>query len=322
MAQMKFLVLDLDQTHNSKVKQILSSVPDMNLQFFESADKMLQVINGFPEIEIKKKELEKAIVDAKALKDKITASIEAAKKPFEGKKIEGKVADQIKKAEELLKSAEDAAKSREQELEEINKSALKPEEKKCHLYIVDRSFLGSYPQKWVEDFKGKIQLSENKDVPIITMGYNESIDYIKQTIVPGVRDYFIKPVDALLLKNNSLKISGQKVDSSDKMFELQTTADIKMLLVSKIKKMSEFDIEVQSSYQFVEHQTVEFQADNFSKEKGGRMFASCIKSAPDESEKGKYISNFSFIGLSSHLMNEMRKWIRAQYALQKSKSSE
>jgi response regulator RpfG family c-di-GMP phosphodiesterase len=178
---------------------------------------------------------------------------------------------------------------------------------------VDRSFLGNSPQAWVSEFRNAIQYKENQNIPIVVMGYNETPDYVQNTLVPGIRDYFVKPVDILLLKHNSAKISGKSSDGSDKIFELQTKSQIKLLKLINITKMSEFELEVQATSKFEVDEFVEFIADNFNMTKGGRLLARCNSCQPDASVKGFFSAQFSFVGLSPHSMNELRKWLKTQY---------
>ena len=62
-----------------------------------------------------------------------------------------------------------------------------------HIILVDRSYLGNLPSDWVIALRKNIDYSDNKEVPVITMGYNEDLDYIKNTLHGGISDYFVKP---------------------------------------------------------------------------------------------------------------------------------
>lgn len=332
---MKILLLDVDLAHNKKVESTLSQDPKTHVHTFARLEPMLEVLNGNPALELKQKEIEKSVSDAEAMSKKMAVALTEIKAKIDGKKMEldslksnNAPADQINKVieeisgfegqyakgDEVHKKTEFIVTTRKAELDNLKASSEKPEDKKADIILVDRAFLGNTPQQWMADFRNAVTSEGNKNVPLVVMGYNDDIDYIKKTLVPGISDYFVKPVDILMLKHNTTKISGGKLDSDQKVYELQTKSELKILRIGTVTKMSEFELDVQTDNAFQENEIVEFHADHFSGgEKGGRLLGRCLKCEADSTEKGKYVSNFSFVGQSPHSMNEMRKWLKLQY---------
>ncbi len=335
---MKVLLLDADLAHNKKIETSLGQDPKTQVHTFGRLEPLLEVLNGNPALELKQKELEKASADAIAMAKKMSDSLDLLKNKITTKKTElqsqkdAKAAEdllnktskeladlegQFAKGEEVRLKAEGVLANRQRELEEIKLAAPKAEDKKASLVLIDRAFLGNAPLAWITEFRNGISFPENKAVPIVILGYNDDIDYIKKTLVAGVTDYFVKPVDVLMLKHNTVMISGEKVDGESKVYELTTKSELKILRLGTITKMSEFELDVQTDNPFLKDEIVEFYADAFSGEKGGRILGRCLKCEPDSTDKAKHVTNFSFVGLSSHTMNELRKWLKLQYVAAK-----
>lgn len=321
---MKIVVLDADQGHNKRVTQTLGGDPKTAIIFFERLEPFLEILNGSPLAEKKKQELEKMIADSNVLLAKANENITNLEKTKSEKKLPEEIKPieaSISKEREVKSKLEEVVSVATKQLEPILKSILKPEEKKCSVAIVDRAFLGNNPLVWVTEFRNKIQLAENKEIPLVVMGYNSEIEYIHSVVVPGVTDYFIKPVDLLLLKHNIAKISGKTMDAEDKVYEIQTKALVKVLQVAKVSKLSEFEMTAQVRSPFNPKELVELFADVFNMKKGERILAMCKKCEPDPNDKSFYLAELSFVGLSPHIMNEIRKWLKIQYVNQKEKES-
>jgi hypothetical protein len=334
----KIVVLDLDHGHNLKIIASFGADPKTKIVVCKEHDELLNILNGHPQEELKKQKLEKSLVDGYVLRTKtldgisrLTATLgekrailenlspeNANQKPLlnaEVVELEG----QIAKSQEFMKKLEPALATRSKEIEQHVKTLVKDEDKKVDLIMVDRSFLGNLPSNWVTQLRETTTLPANQAVPIATMGYNENIDYIKQTLTGGVSDYFIKPVDTLLLKHGVARLTGIKNDEG-KVFELKSKTTIKILKVANVTKMSEFEIELQSDAPFGEKELVELQTDFFNAAPAsagspppGRLLAQCRQCAPDPVTKNMYLSGFTFVGLTPHLMYELRKWLRTQY---------
>lgn len=336
---MKILILDADQGHNKRITQSLGSDPKTELIFFDQINSFVETLNGLPQFEKAKTELEKTIADTNVLlnkcKENLTALMTAkdakakeAAMPQSDAAIGKKLLDEVKNFDAKIKTEtetkaklEEVVSKKTAELEPISKKVLNAEQKKCNVLLIDRAFLGNKPLEWLNDLKSKITLSENKDVPIVVMGYNSELEYIYSIMVPGVSDYFIKPVDLLLMKHNTAKLSGKTMDADEKVYEIQTKALVKVLQIAKVSKLSEFEMTTQVRAPFNPNELVELFADVFNMKKGERILAMCKKCDPDETEKGLFVAVFSFVGLSPHIMNEIRKWLKTQYVNTKEKES-
>lgn len=341
---MKILILDVDEAHNKRVRLALGEIPNTQITFFNHLDEVLEILNGNPQADVKKKDLEKSLAESSAvlqkMKDTIASAEEKKKTKMKDnlalkpggdkallaqknaleKEING-MTSQISKAVELKTKMEELCFKKQTDLAEHQKSVLPEENKKIDLILVDRSFLGSKPEAWLKDLRSKIILADNQNVPVVTMGYNESLSYIRAFILAGVSDYFIKPVDILLLKNKASKIAKGEVEANDKVYELKTKTQINLLQQINIQKMSEFEMEVVSLHKFSEKECVELVADAFGVNSAGHLLATCLKSTPDPSGQGSYVTLFSFVGLLPQTMNELRKWLKRQYIEQKQKEN-
>ncbi len=346
---MKILVLDADQGHNKRVSQALGGDAKTEIFYFDQLEPFVEVLNGLPLAEKKKAELEKMLADSNTLITKATENLnqlektkleksqaaEALVKGSSGSPNQAdaitqakKITEEVKiiestiaKEKEVKNKLEEVTAKKSQELDLVNKSVLKAEAKKCSIVLIDRSYMGNNPLVWVAEFRNKIQLTENKEVPLVVLGYNSELEYIHSVVVPGVSDYFIKPVDLLLLKHNTAKLSGKTMDADDKVYEIQTKALVKVLQVAKVSKLSEFEMTAHVRSPFNPKELVELFADVFNMKKGERILAMCKSCEPDPNEKGFFTVLLSFVGLSPHIMNEIRKWLKTQYVNQKEKDS-
>ena len=343
MAATRVLVLDVDQIHNEKIEFALRETPDFKIEFFQHSEQVLNVLNNKSVEQDKLKEIEKAIESGIAMEAKVLDTIVKSEKQLIEKTTQFKVLTkdptqkanasaveksiktieaQTAKCKELKNKLEKFMIQKKEALEAAKKQMPKADEQKIHLVLIDRSFLGNIPSNWIEQFRAQISFADNKEVPIAVLGYNENLDYIQQTLDGGVIDYFVKPIDLLLFKHNTTKISGKILDSSQKVFEVKTQSDIKMLRKVTVLSISEFELLAQTNFVFAPGEICEFYADQFSADKSGRLLGRCLDCNPDSSKKGAFLSKFSLVGLSPLRLNEMRKWLRAQYIAIKAKEKE
>lgn len=343
MALTRILVLDVDQVHNEKIGFALRETADLHVAFFQDSQQVIDALNNkSPEVD-KLKEIEIAIESGKTMQTKVQDTISKSEKQLAEKKSQLKIfsqdsaqkssaaaveksikslEEQIAKCKELTAKLEKFMIQKSEALEAAKKSQPKANDHKISIVLIDRSFLGNIPSNWIETFREKITFAENKEVPIAVLGYNENFEYIQQTLEGGVIDYFVKPVDLLLFKHNTTKISGKPLDSSQKVYEIKTQADIKMLRRVVVLCISEFELLAQTNFTFSLNEICEFYADQFSADKNGRLLGRCLDCAPDATKKGFYLSTFSLVGLAPSRLNEMRKWMRAQYIALKAKEKE
>ncbi len=340
MAATRVLVLDVDQVHNTKIEFALRETPDLHIEFFQSSDQVIDVLNNKSTELEKYKELERAIESGQVMQAKVEETILKSDKQLIEKSAQLKVLIQDQAQKAIVTSIEKSIKDLEAQMTKCyelkarlekfmvqKKMALETSKKivptapkqKVHLILIDRSFLGNIPSNWIEQFRAKISFAENKEAPIAVLGYNENLDYIQQTLEGGVIDYFVKPIDLLLFKHNTSMLSGKPLDSTNKVYEIKTKADIKMLKKVLVLSVSEFELSTQTNFTFLNNEICEFYADQFSADKSGRLLGRCLECLADSTKKGAYLSKFSLVGLSSSRLNEMRKWLIAQYVAIKAK---
>jgi PleD family two-component response regulator len=320
---MKIVVLDVDQSHNLRLETSLNSVAKLNLVFCHETSELLEILNPDQSLQTKLKRMEKSVVDGTAMLQKTQAGLAKAQTQLAEESKQGATQKSvelqagIKSSEELKAKIEQALVARKKEIEHLSANVLKEEDKKVNLVLVDRSFLGNLPSDWLIELRKKTEFAGNQEVPVITMGYNEDLNYIRNTLHGGVLDYFVKPVDLLLLKFHLARLFGLGDPSDGKIFEMQTKAEIKFLRTATLLKMSEFEIHVQAESDCQVGELVEFYTEIFDRRSEGRMLARCMKSEPDATRKGWFSISFGLVGNTPLIMTEMRKWIRAQYVLSK-----
>ncbi len=343
MAASRVLVLDVDQVHNEKIGFALRETTDLHVEFYQHSEQVIDVLNNKSVEMDKLKEIEVAIASGITMQNKVLDTIVKSEKQLIEKSGQFKLLSQeqaqkadaaaveksmrtletqIAKCKELKSKLEVFMVQKQEALASAKAKLPQAGDKKIHLVLIDRSFLGNIPSNWIETFRTQISIAENKEVPVAVLGYNENFDYIQQTLEGGVIDYFVKPVDLLLFKHNTAKISGKVLDSSQKVFEIKTQADIKMLRRVIVLSISEFELLAQTNFTFTTNEICEFYADQFSADKGGRLLGRCLECNPDTSKKGSFLSKFSLVGLSPTRLIEMRKWMRAQYIAIKAKEKE
>lgn len=337
---MKIAVLDVDQSHNQRVQSTLERNVKTEIVFCKSLEELVDVLNANQSLITKKTAMEKTLVDGAAMLKRTLDGVATAKNTLAGKRLEleeakgsdqsalkaeitadiAEITDQIAKSEELQKKLEKAIAVRKTEIQSLSGKILKDEQKKVHLVLVDRSFLGNLPSDWILELRKKTEFADNKNVPVVTMGYNEEMNYIRQTMHGGISDYFVKPVDLLLLVHNVNKITGNSSDAEGKVFELATQSEVKILRAASVIKLSEFEIFVKTDSAFKELEIVEFFSESFGGIQDSKVLARCTKSEVDPNARGSFLSAFAFVGQTAANMIGMRKWLRAQYIAQKQKS--
>ena len=320
---MKIAVLDFDHSHNQRIQAAVPADDKTKWVVCQQVSELLEILNPNQVLETNLKRMEKSVLDGQAMMQKTVDGLNKAqaslKEPGQTPQTTEILKKQVAAAEELKKKIEMALAARQKEIEGLKTQTISEAEKKIDLILVDRSFLGNLPSDWLVELRQKIDFAGNKEVPVITMGYNEELNYIKNTLHGGIADYFVKPVDLLLLKFTLAKL-GAGDSGNSKVFELETKTDVKLLKIATVRKMSEFELNVKLDSAIPKDEIVEFYTEAFGGEKGGRVLGKCIKCEADSTEKGWFNALFALVGHTPHTMTEMRKWIRAQYLAAKAVS--
>jgi len=336
----KIICLDSDRLANQKLKDIVSDIESIDLIQLERKEDLLDILNGYPEkqkvhknaLDVAKKAreiLNKTIENEVAIEKKVNA-VKTAEKDKSDQETQGKnqsdlkikLADeQLEKAVHGRQKAEEFLKLKEKAAEQLEADLPKMDAIKCHLLLVDRSFIGNSINKWIIQINSQITAEDNKNLPIAITGQNENIEYIMQLLVPGILDYFVKPIDPLLLKQNLDTIFGKGSIIETEVFSVGTTDSVDVAVSFKIEQISEFEMTLKSNKEFEVNSFAKFFGNMFKTQTHSIAIGRCIKSEPLPDSKNEFLCTFSFVGLTAEIRQQLRIWMKQAYIKQKENES-
>ena len=191
------------------------------------------------------------------------------------------------------------------------------EQETYDLVLIDASYLGAKPQEWMTQFRGSLTYDLNKNIPVAIISHNENPLYIRNFLIPGIFDYFIKPFDKLHIVQNVKMILAKGGTVDKEVFTLQTQATVEVAFPFEVSGISELDVTVKSSKAFSPNEFVTFYGDMFSTGTERRVFTRCTRNDKVDGEEA-HMATFCFVGISDLTRKQIRKWLREAYIKKKS----
>lgn len=180
----------------------------------------------------------------------------------------------------------------------------------------EQSFLPGAPGPWISQFKaGHPRVKSN----YLLVGDYTDMGQILPFLEAGWTDYVVNPPDRpLLIEKISLYSTGQRTrDRQVYSLALSQTADLAK--PGHIEELSEFDCKLRTSYQVTQGELAILYSKAFGANLNtmGSAIGRCYKCEPHPSMKDFFLNNFTFVGVTPDVLQNIRTSLRKTYVASK-----
>lgn len=185
------------------------------------------------------------------------------------------------------------------------------------LIFLENSKVTGAPKEWYESLYEALKESGGKNVPIILLSQNSDPLFIRNYLVPGVQDAFVKPMVSSILETTlNFYLEGGK-ETPRKIVSMKGVVEV--YFQGAALEISEFEMKISTGKKIEVNDFVPLYGDFFQWSPNRRAIGRCTDRKPDELNKGAFVETFTFVGVPPGITKEVRIWLRNAYVAQKQK---
>jgi hypothetical protein len=186
---------------------------------------------------------------------------------------------------------------------------------KFHSILLEEEFTDGNPVQYLKDFKESLKkCPENVNVPIILVSSKTDLNRTKNFIKAGYKDQLIKPLDqTLFLQKMNMYNKEIKINDDTLLFSMDIAKDVDVGFYFKTRTISEYGMSVASDKSIEAGSVVTIYASFL-----GEHIAATVTECKKANEG--HILELMFIGVTPSQTQEIRKFIRTEYAEEKNAS--
>lgn len=234
-----------------------------------------------------------AVVEAKAEWSKYQASANEAKAA-------------MAEAAQAEAKAQKQADEKRARSEELNKSVPAGADEKVGLFLIADSFLQPNPGDWLSGFKKSLTYEINSNVPIAVTGNKATEHLIRKYLIPGIFDYFVKPLDELLAKQNLKFLASEKKELEREVYALAIKSQVDLIYEFEIEAISEQSFSLYSTTPFEKDEFRMFSSELFLRKLERKILARCLQCTKVSETEERYLSEFWFVGVEPFFLHQIR----------------
>ena len=173
------------------------------------------------------------------------------------------------------------------------------------------------PSKYIEEFRKKITLEANKNIPIVLLSYNDDIDFVRTMTIGGTFiDYMLKPTDSPNFRQKFSLLVSKNASYKKELYSIQTLQPVNVAFNFVFEDISEFGLVLRCNRPYQPGEFVTFYSPVFKTEKQREVIGRCYKSdkVPNSNE---YQCQFVFVGVGDAVRKQIRNWMKLEYVRKK-----
>ncbi len=175
--------------------------------------------------------------------------------------------------------------------------------------LISNKFLVPDAEAWIAGFRKAISFESNKEIKVVVLGFEFDEKTVKKFLISGISDYMIKPVDELLAKQNLKFLALGDSKAKREVYSLKINDPVDLIFEYDLKGLSEYSFVIESKESFTVNDFKAFNCDLFLRKGQKSVLGKCLSSK--ESGEGRYLSEFWFVGMDTHLSFQIKSVIKA-----------
>lgn len=181
--------------------------------------------------------------------------------------------------------------------------------------FLEASQVVGQPVKFVEEFRKKIKLEQNKNIPMVLLSYNDDIDFVRKMTLGGFfAEYILKPTDAANFRQKISLLFSKSATYKKELYTMPTVQPVNVAFNFTIEEISEFGLLLRCSKPYQPGEYVTFYSPVFKTEKQSEVIGKCYKA---EKLQTDYHCKFVFIGVGEAVRKQIRTWMKLEYVRKK-----
>lgn len=185
------------------------------------------------------------------------------------------------------------------------------------LIFIEATQIHGTPSKWMEEFRKKITLEQNKNIPVVLLSYSEDIDFIRKMTIGGLfLDYISKPVDAPNFRQKYSLLVSPNGTYKKELYTMPTIQPVNVAYNFIIEDISEFGLILRCNRPYQPGEFVTFYSPVFKTEKQAEVIGRCYKSDKLQGNND-YQCKFVFVGVGDAVRKQIRTWMKLEYVRKK-----
>ncbi|MES2768150.1 MAG: hypothetical protein V4596_03310 [Bdellovibrionota bacterium] len=190
-------------------------------------------------------------------------------------------------------------------------------EKVFDFIFMEASQITGSPTKYMEEFRKKITLEQNKLVPVVLLSYNEDIDFVRKMTIGGLfLDYILKPVDAPNFRQKFSLLVSTNGSYKKELYTMPTVQPVNVAYNFVIEDISEFGLILRCNRAYQPGEYVTFYSPVFKTDKQAEVIGRCYKSDKLQGNND-YQCKFVFVGVGDAVRKQIRTWMKLEYVRKK-----
>lgn len=202
----------------------------------------------------------------------------------------------------------------------------KPEDRYIRVAILDADILPAKPVQWISELKKYLSSHDFVDptgsLQILILAFDGGsvrIDAFQNEIVD---DLILKPLDRALFLQKVELLSGESSSGNSFLFRQKTNQLVEVGKDIVIDEISEFAIAVRNPGPLNDGVFAAVHCDAFGERSNRRMIARVFESVRHPVREGEYLVKFSFYGVNTDQLANIRKYVRTNQTQVRTKGLE
>lgn len=193
-------------------------------------------------------------------------------------------------------------------------------EKPFDFIFMDVADIKEAPRKWLESFRKRITLEQNKDIRIVLFSHSDDIDLIRRFVIEGLfADFILKPLERTLFRQRFGLLCSKNASYKKELYSIATAQPVNVAYSFIIEEVSEFGLILKANREYAPGEFVTFYSPVFKTDKKAEVIAKCYKSEKTQGSN-EYLSHFVFVSAGDNIRKQIRSWMKLEYVRKKQAS--
>ncbi len=183
--------------------------------------------------------------------------------------------------------------------------------------FMDAADIKGVPQKWVDEFRKKITLEQNKTIRIVLTSYSDDMDLVRKLVIQGTFiDYLLKPIEGPLFRQRFTLLASKNATFKKELYTMATEQPVNVAYNFTIEDISEFGLTLKSTRPYIAGEFVTFYSPVFKTDKKAEVIGRCFK-CDKVQNSNEHKSQFVFVGAGDAIRKQIRSWMKQEYVRKK-----
>lgn len=186
-------------------------------------------------------------------------------------------------------------------------------------FFIQTKLIDTDPKQWIEKTLKNVKFEANQKTEFIALTEEEDAKHTRRFMNSGAIDVIHAPIDQSLFLQKFDLIINKKITGEKQVYSMKSDSKIDMAYAYQIEEISEFGVIIKTQSKVELNDYVVFHSEFFGNQTSGEVIARCYSIQPGTQPQDQ-LAHFVFIGVDAATLQNIRKYLRAEYARKKQAS--